>query len=225
MGARTHQGRDSADGLGERRGQREEDGAHGDRGDVEVPAEFELLVDGLHATVRSIAAGLPAVYGLTWFPTPERTIGGWAEIDGRAERITLVYGEFGGGGPLVAVYTTQGSAEFLAGGLRYGEGTLDPAFALSPEDELPVLRRFEHFTAVPDVTVTVAGADQVFHCRESGAAWYAWADSLPAGVGVVIEAAGIAPSTIALLEIGGPGGLTAFLDGHRALLREAARAG
>lgn len=216
-----HQGRGSADGFGARPETPDRPGESGPGADDPDRAEFELLVDGLHATVRSVAIGLPAVYGLARFPSAERAVGGWARIEDRAERIALVYGEFGGAGPLAAVHTTQGSAEFLAGGLRYGEGTLDPAFALTPEDELPVLRRFEHFTAVPDLTLPVAGADQVFHCRESGAAWYAWAESLPSGVGVVIEAAGIAPSAVALREIRAGRDLGAFLDGHRALLREA----
>jgi hypothetical protein len=200
MGARMHQGQESADGFGAERD------------------EFELLVDELHATVRSIASGLPAVYGLARFPAPERTVGGWAQIDDRSERIALVFGQFAGSGPLAAVHTTQGSAEFLAGGLHYGEGTLDPAYALTPEDELPVLRRFEHFSAGPDLTLPVGGQDRVFHCRESGSAWYAWADSLPSGLGVVIEAAGIAPSAVEFSEICD---LAPFLDGHRVLLREA----
>jgi hypothetical protein len=180
--------------------------------------EFELLVDELHATVRTIASGLPAVYGLARFPTSQCTVGGWAQVDDRSERIALVFGEFTGPGPLAAIHTTQGSAEFLAVGLHYGEGTLDPAYALSPEDELPVLRRFEHFSAGPDLTLPVAGADRVFHCRESGSAWYAWADALPTGLGVVIEASGIAPDAVELSEIRD---LTPFLDGHRTLLREA----
>lgn len=199
MGARTHQGREPTGGFGARR------------------ERLDRLVDDLHETVRAIASDLPAVYGLARFPVPDRTVGGWAALEDRAERIALVYGEFAGPGPLAAVHTTRGSAGFLAGGLHYGEGTLDPAYALSPEDELPVLRRFEHFAPMPDLALPVAGADLIFHRREAGGAWYAWADSTPAGPGVVIEAAGIEPSAIGLVDVCD---LTPFLDGHRALLRE-----
>ncbi|HEV2638883.1 MAG TPA: hypothetical protein VGX23_27305 [Actinocrinis sp.] len=204
MGARTHQGRDSTGGFAERR------------------RRLDLLVDDLHATVREIAADLPAVYGLAGFPAPGCTVGGWAALEDRAERIALVYGGFTGPGPLAAVHTTRGSAEFLTGGLRYGEGTLDPAFALTPEDELPVLRRFEHFAPAPDLALPVGGAQLMFHRRESGTAWYAWADSTPAGPGVVIEVAGVEPSEIGLVDVCD---LTPYLDGHRALLREASWAG
>lgn len=179
---------------------------------------FEQMVDGLHATIRSIASGLGAVYGLAAFPTPGRTVGGWAATDGRAERITLVYGEFAGSGPLAVVHTTQGSAEFLAGGLRYGEGTLDPAHALTPEDELPVLRRFEHFAVVADLHLLCAGKEIVLHRRASREAWYAWTDHTATGPGMVIEAEGIAPSVLELTQVGE---LAPFLDGHRTLLRTA----
>jgi hypothetical protein len=184
--------------------------------------EFERMIDELHVTVRSIASGLPAVYGLARFPTPHCTVGGWAATDDRAERIALLYGDFGGTGPLAVIHTTQGSAEFLAGGLHYGEGTLDPAFALSPEDELPILRRFEHFESVPDLALPLAGRRVVLHCRQSGAAWYAWTESSAGGLGVVVEAAGIGPSDIRLAVVND---LTPYLDGHRTLLRNASWAG
>jgi hypothetical protein len=180
--------------------------------------EFEQMVDGLHATIRSIATGLPAVYGLAAFPTPGRAVGGWASAGGRAERIALVYGEFAGSGPLAVVHTTQGSAEFLAAGLHYGEGTLDPADALSPEDELPVLRRFEHFAAVADLRLWCAGKEIVLHRRESRTAWYAWTDHNATGPSIVIEAAEVAPAVLQLAHIDA---LTPYLDGHRMLLRNA----
>lgn len=75
---------------------------------------------------------------------------------------------------------------------------------------------------MPDLTLPVAGTDLLFHRRESGGVWYAWADSTPAGPGVVIEAAGIGPSDIGLVDVCD---LTPFLDGHRALLREVSWAG
>ena len=183
--------------------------------------EFEKMVDGLHVTVRAIASGLSVVYGLAAFPTPGRTVGGWAATDGRAERIALVYGEFAGSGPLAVVHTTRGSAEFLAGGLRYGEGTLDPSDALTPEDELPLLRRFEHFTVVGDLRLLCAGKEIVFHRRESRTAWYAWTDPTATSPGIVIEAAEIEPSALQLAQVDE---LAPFLDGHRMLLRDASKA-
>lgn len=203
MGAKTFQGEESAGGFSAER------------------ERFERMVDELHATVKSIASGLPAVYGLARFPAPDRTVGGWAEAEDRAERFAVVYGRFAGAGPLAVVHTTQGSAQFLAGGLHYGEGTLDPAYALAPEDELPVLRRYEHFEAAPDLALPIAGdsADHgtVFQCRASGAAWYAWAQAPGTGLGVVVEAAGIVPADVGLAQISD---LTPYLDGHRALLRD-----
>jgi hypothetical protein len=115
------------------------------------------------------------------------------------------------------VHTTQGSAEFLAGGLRYGEGTLDPAYALAPEDELPVLRRFEHFCAAPDLSLPIADKGAVFRCRASGPAWYAWTQSTSTGLGVVVEAVGVEPSEVLLAHVND---LTPYLDGHRTLMRD-----
>lgn len=180
--------------------------------------EFEQMIDDLHATVQLIAADLPAVYGLAQFPVPECAVGGWALTEDRAERIALLYGDFLGTGPLVIVHSTRGSAQFLAGGLRYGEGTLDPAHALSPEDELPLLRRFEHFYDAPDLIFSLAGQEIPFHCRRSGKAWYAWTDHPADGPGIVIEAAEIEPATVLLTEVCD---LAPFLDGHRTLLRNA----
>jgi hypothetical protein len=198
------------------------DGGDSAEGFAAEREEFERMIDDLHATVRLIAADLPTVHGLAGFPTPERAVGGWARTEIRAERISLVYGDFTGLGPLAIIHTTQGSAEFLAGGLHYGEGTLDPAHALSPEDELPVLRRFEHFKAVPDLVFLVAGQEIRFHCRRSGTAWYAWADQPAGGPGLVVEAAGIEPTDVKLIEVHD---LDPFLDGHRMLLRNAAGMG
>jgi len=184
--------------------------------------EFEQMVDDLHETVKTIASGLPAVHGLAGFPVPHCTVAGWALAEDRAERIALLHGDFTGTGPLVVVHTTQGSAEFLARGLHYGEGTLDPAHALSPEDELPLLRRFEHFEAIPDLVLSLTGQEVPFRCRRSGTAWYAWADHPGGGPGLVVEAVGIEPADIQLVEIGN---LTPFLDGHRLLLRNASGLG
>jgi len=194
------------------------DGAGTAEGLTAEREDFERMIDDLHATVRLIASGLPAVHGLAGFPAPGRAVGGWAQTEAGAERIALLYGDFTGPGPLAIVHTTRGSAQFLAGGLHYGEGTLDPAHALSPEDELPLLRRFEHFEAGPDLALPLAGRDIHVRCRRSGSAWYAWADHPADGPGLVVEAAGIEPSDLRLTEVRD---LAPFLDGHRTLLRNA----